>query len=129
MSYNLNLGDDLLIRPQRALEPSLAYRIMSFCMRNGSVATLQLPRDRLGFSWPLRFAVYSSGANLKGGHSARGRLVPALFTVLPRRGGTPCRERTFGRSRHHLEVGAALRPGNATTFASFRPKSLLVFRR
>jgi transposase-like protein len=31
--------------------------------------------------------------------------------------GTPCRARTFGRSRHHLEVGAALRPGNGTTFA------------
>jgi hypothetical protein len=32
----------------------------------GSVATLQLPRDRLAgcFSWPLRFAVYLNGVNL-----------------------------------------------------------------
>ena len=26
MSYNLNLGDDVLIHPQRALEPSVAHR-------------------------------------------------------------------------------------------------------
>src|SRR3984893_16196084 len=33
----------------------------------GSVATLQVARDRLAgcSSWPLRFAVYSSGGNLK----------------------------------------------------------------
>src|SRR5271165_5217976 len=32
----------------------------------GSVATLQSPRDRLArcSSWPLRFAVYTSGGNL-----------------------------------------------------------------
>jgi len=35
MSYNLNLGDDILIHPERALEASIAYRIMSFGMRNG----------------------------------------------------------------------------------------------
>jgi aryl-alcohol dehydrogenase len=36
--------------------------VMSF---NGSVATLQLRRDRLAgcFSWPLQFAVFSSGGN------------------------------------------------------------------
>jgi putative chitinase len=42
MSYNLNLGDDLLIHPQWALEPSIAYRIMSFGMRNGSFTGLCL---------------------------------------------------------------------------------------
>ena len=42
MSYNLNLGDDLLVHPQRALEPSVAYRIMSFGMRNGSFTGLRL---------------------------------------------------------------------------------------
>ena len=42
MSYNLNLGDDLLTHPQRALEPSIAYRIMSFGMRNGSFTGLCL---------------------------------------------------------------------------------------
>jgi hypothetical protein len=42
MSYNLNLGDDLLVRPQRALEPSVAYRIMSFGMRNGSFTGVRL---------------------------------------------------------------------------------------
>jgi putative chitinase len=36
MSYNLNLGDDILVHPERALEASIAYRIMSFGMRNGS---------------------------------------------------------------------------------------------
>jgi surface antigen len=36
MSYNLNLGDDVLIHPERALEAPVAYRIMSFGMRNGS---------------------------------------------------------------------------------------------
>ena len=37
--------------------------------RFGSVATLQVARDRLAgcSSWPLRFAVYSSGGNLEGG--------------------------------------------------------------
>jgi hypothetical protein len=37
------------------------------CLRNyGSIATLQVARDRLAgcSSWPLRFAVYSSGGNL-----------------------------------------------------------------
>jgi len=35
-------------------------------VRTGSVATLQVPRDRVAvcFTWPLRFADYSSGANL-----------------------------------------------------------------
>ena len=42
MSYNLNLGDDLLIHPQRALEPAVAYRIMSFGMRNGFFTGLRL---------------------------------------------------------------------------------------
>jgi len=49
MSYNLNLGDDLLIHPQRALEPSIAYRIMSFGMRNGSFTGLRL-RDYISGS-------------------------------------------------------------------------------
>jgi len=36
MSHNLNLGDQLVIHPERALEPAISYRIMSFGMRNGS---------------------------------------------------------------------------------------------
>jgi surface antigen len=36
MSHNLNLGDQILIHPERALDPSIAYRILSFGMRNGS---------------------------------------------------------------------------------------------
>ena len=36
MSHNLNLGDQILVHPERALEPSIAYRILSFGMRNGS---------------------------------------------------------------------------------------------
>lgn len=42
MSYNLNLGDDILIHPERALEASIAYRIMSFGMRNGSFTGVRL---------------------------------------------------------------------------------------
>jgi hypothetical protein len=41
----------------------------------------------------------------------------ALLAFVPRRRGTPCRARTFGRPRYRLEVGAALRPGNGTQFA------------
>jgi len=36
MSDKLGLGDDLLIHPERALEPEISYRIMSFGMRHGS---------------------------------------------------------------------------------------------
>jgi surface antigen len=42
MSYNLNLDDDILIHPERALETSIAYRIMSFGMRNGSFTGARL---------------------------------------------------------------------------------------
>src|SRR5262249_35346716 len=42
MSRNLNLGDEVLIHPERALEPSIAYRIMSFGMRNGSFTGVRL---------------------------------------------------------------------------------------
>jgi hypothetical protein len=36
MSEDLNLDDELLIHPERALEPAIAYRIMSYGMRHGS---------------------------------------------------------------------------------------------
>jgi putative chitinase len=36
MSQGLNLGDQLLYHPEQALDPSIAYDIMSFGMRNGS---------------------------------------------------------------------------------------------
>jgi putative chitinase len=36
MSEDLNLGDEVLIHPGRALEPAIAYRIMSYGMRQGS---------------------------------------------------------------------------------------------
>src|SRR5215469_14099636 len=36
MSQNLNLGDQLVIHPERALDPTVSYNIMSFGMRNGS---------------------------------------------------------------------------------------------
>ena len=36
MSQDLNLGDQLLIHPEQALNPPIAYDIMSFGMRNGS---------------------------------------------------------------------------------------------
>lgn len=42
MSYNLNLGDDVLIHPELALDAPIAYRIMSFGMRNGFFAGARL---------------------------------------------------------------------------------------
>ena len=42
MSRNLNLDDQVLIHPERALEPSIAYRILSFGMRNGSFTGVRL---------------------------------------------------------------------------------------
>ncbi|MBI4704431.1 MAG: peptidoglycan-binding protein [Deltaproteobacteria bacterium] len=36
MSRALGLGDELVIRPERVMEPEIAYRIMSYGMRNGS---------------------------------------------------------------------------------------------
>ena len=82
----------------------------------GSVATLQVARDRLAgcSSWPLRFAVYSSG----GGHPVGSGVVLALFPFVPRRRGVARRAGPARRSRHRLEVGPALWPGNGTTFAS-----------
>ena len=42
MSYDLNLGDQLLIHPEQALHPPIAYDIMSFGMRNGSFTGVSL---------------------------------------------------------------------------------------
>lgn len=36
MSLALGLGEDLLIHPERALDPEIAYRIMSYGMRKGA---------------------------------------------------------------------------------------------
>jgi hypothetical protein len=36
MSANLGLGDQLVIYPEKALDPEIAYNIMSYGMRNGS---------------------------------------------------------------------------------------------
>ena len=77
----------------------------------GSVAILQSPCDRLaGCSfWPLRFAVYSNGDNLTGGHPLGCGLVSAFFTFVPGRRGVARRAGLARRSRHRLEVGAELR--------------------
>jgi hypothetical protein len=40
-----------------------------------------------------------------------------FFLVVPGRGGVARRAGTACRSRHSVEVGAALRSGNGTTFA------------
>ena len=63
------------------------------------------------------FGSFQVAAIRTGGDPAGSGVVPALLSVLPRRGRTPCRARTFGRSRHRLEVGAALRPRNSTPIA------------
>ena len=82
----------------------------------GSVATLQVARDRLAgcFSWALRFAVYSSGGNLSRRSSCWQWVVLAFFPFGPRRRGVARRAGPARRSRHRLEVGPALWPGNGT---------------
>jgi len=47
-----------------------------------------------------------------GGHPYGSGMVPAFFTVVPRRGGVARRAGSARRSRHRLEVGSALRPGS-----------------
>ena len=42
MSHNLDLGDQVLIHPERALDPPTAYKIMSLGMRNGSFTGVRL---------------------------------------------------------------------------------------
>src|SRR5580693_3017758 len=82
-------------------------------------------RDLIGwFDAPAHafgFGSFQVAAIRAGGHPACGWLVPALLSVLPRRGRTPWRARTFGRPRHRLEVGAALRPGNSAPVAAAAP--------
>ncbi len=36
MSQTLNLGDELVIHPEKALDAGIAYQVMSYGMRNGS---------------------------------------------------------------------------------------------
>jgi surface antigen len=42
MSQDLNLGDQLLIHPERALDPTTSYNALSFGMRNGSFSGVRL---------------------------------------------------------------------------------------
>ncbi|MCW8987752.1 MAG: hypothetical protein OQK75_08820 [Gammaproteobacteria bacterium] len=42
MSENLKMGEDLYIYPEKALEESTAYKIMSYGMRHGSFTTRNL---------------------------------------------------------------------------------------
>src|ERR1700735_2643796 len=53
-----------------------------------------------------------------GGHPHGSGVVLALFPFVPRRRGVARRAGPARRSRHLLEVGPALWPGNGTTFAS-----------
>jgi hypothetical protein len=39
MGKNLGLGDELLIHPEKALEPETSYKVMSYGMRNGSFSS------------------------------------------------------------------------------------------
>src|ERR1700751_4725075 len=91
----------------------------SISSSEGSVATLQEWSDKVGRYGPRTLSRRSvQMAPIRtGSHPACGRGVPAVFTVVPRRGGTPCRARPARRSRHGVEVGAALRSGYGTTFA------------
>src|SRR5208282_6122053 len=82
-------------------------------------------RDLIGwFDAPAHafgFGSIQVAAIRTGGHPAGGWLVPALLSVLPRGGRTPCRARTFGRPRYRLEVGTALRPRNSAPIANAAP--------
>ncbi len=44
MSKNLQMGEDLYIQPEKALEESTAYKIMSYGMRHGSFTSRSLSR-------------------------------------------------------------------------------------
>src|SRR5208282_2982751 len=89
----------------------------------GSVATLQECFDKLGRYGPRTLSRRSvQMAPIRTGNDTTGSgLVLAFFTVVPRRRGTPCRARTFGRPRHRLEMGAALRPRNSAPIATAAP--------
>src|ERR1700676_3171181 len=82
-------------------------------------------RDLIGWldapAHGFRFGSFQVAAIRTGGHPAGGWLVPALLSVLPRSGRTPCRARTFGRPRHRLEVGPALRPRHSAPIAIAAP--------
>src|ERR1700737_1167181 len=54
---------------------------------------------------------------LTGKDSHGGRLVFAFLAFVPRRRGAFGRAGPARRSRHGVAMGAALRPGNGTTFA------------
>ena len=64
--YQTKAHDDVSWYQSR---PATSLKLIEACgvgKQEGSVATLQVARDRLAAcsSWPLRFAVYSSGGNL-----------------------------------------------------------------
>jgi hypothetical protein len=85
----------------------------------GSVATLQVARDRLAgcSSWPLRFAVYSSGANLSRRSSCWQWGGTCAFPFRTATRGVARRAGFARRSRHGMAMGTALRPRDGTTFA------------
>ena len=102
--------------PNRALQAVVAStprRVAPVCAQNGSVATLKERFDKLGRYGPRilsRRSVQMAPVRT-GNHPACGRMVPAFFTVLPRRRGVARPNAGFGRSRHALAVGAALCAG------------------
>ena len=95
----------------------------SYSGLNGSVATLQVARDRLVgcSSWTLRFAVYSSGGNLSRRSSCwqwGGTCAFPFRTVTSRNSLLSADCWSTGRPRHRLEVGPTLRPGNSASIAT-----------
>jgi hypothetical protein len=85
---------------------------------------LQSPRDWLAgcSSWPLRFADYSSGANLNRRSSCLRSAGTCAFHCPTLTWKNSLLSADFGRPRYSLEMGAALRPGNGTTFAQAPPR-------
>jgi DDE domain len=75
----------------------------------GSVATLQECFDKLGRygSCTLSRRSIQMAPIRTGSHPACGRVVPAFFTVLPRRRRTLGRTRDFGRSRQALALSCS----------------------
>jgi hypothetical protein len=111
------LGSEKLIRFDMSEYQTVEsiYREVLQLWRRDLIGWFDAPAHAFGFG-SIQVA-----ANRTGGHPAGGWLLPALLFVLSRRGGTPCRARTFGRPRHCLEVGAALSPRSSAPVAIAAP--------
>ena len=84
MSLALNLGDQLLIHPEKALDPEIAYQIMSYGMRKGSFTGKKLSDFISGDQCDYKNARKSSTASTSGrlSKSTRRNCKPCLQASL-----------------------------------------------